>query len=98
MRRQTLGLGALVAVTVVALAMPALAHHTDQVDPNGTDGKLDLEQVGFDHEGEAPSWRMVTFSTWTVRRTGIEGTSSCSSTRGAMPPITSRSSDPTAVG
>ena len=67
MRRQTLGLGALVAVTVVALALPALAHHTDQVDPNDTDGKLDLEQVGFDHEGEAPSWRMVTFSTWTVR-------------------------------
>ena len=67
LRRRALGLGALVAVTVVALALPALAHHTDQVDPNDTDGKLDLEQVGFDHEGEAPSWRMVTFSTWTVR-------------------------------
>jgi hypothetical protein len=67
LRRQALGLGALVAVTAIALALPALAHHTDQVDPNDTDGKLDLEQVGFDHEGEVPSWRMVTFSTWTVR-------------------------------
>jgi hypothetical protein len=66
LRGRALAIYAMVAVTVVALALPALAHHTDQVDPDDTDGKLDLEQVGFDHEG-APSWRMVTFSTWTVR-------------------------------
>jgi hypothetical protein len=63
----------MVAVTVVALALPALAHHTDQVDPDDTDGKLDLEQVAFDHEG-APTWRMATFSSWTVRSLWDRGT------------------------
>lgn len=66
MRGRALGLCGMVAVTVVALALPALAHHTDQVDPDDTDGKLDLEQVAFDHEG-APSWQLVTFSSWAVR-------------------------------
>ena len=66
MRGRALAICAMVAVTVVALALPALAHHTDQVDPDDTHGKLDLEQVAFDHEG-APSWRMTTFSSWTVR-------------------------------
>ena len=66
MRRRAFGIGALVVVTLIAFALPALAHHTDQVDPDDTDGKLDLEEVGFDHEG-APSWQMVTFPTWTVR-------------------------------
>ena len=66
MRGRALGLCVMVAVTVIALAVPALAHHTDQVDPDDTEGKLDLEQVAFDHEG-APSWRMATFASWTVR-------------------------------
>ena len=66
MRGRALAICAMVAVTLVALALPALAHHTDQVDPDDTKGKLDLAQVAFDHEG-APSWRMATFSSWTVR-------------------------------
>ena len=66
MRRRAFGIGALVVVTLIAFALPARAHHTDQVDPDDTDGKLDLEEVGFDHE-EAPSWQMVTFPTWTLR-------------------------------
>jgi hypothetical protein len=66
LRARALGLCAMIAVTLFAFALPALAHHTDQVDPDDTDGKLDLEQVAFDHEG-APSWRMATFSSWTVR-------------------------------
>ena len=66
MRGRALAICAMVAVTLVALALPALAHHTDQVDPDDTEGKLDLAQVAFDHEG-APSWRMATFSSWTVR-------------------------------
>jgi hypothetical protein len=66
LRGRALGLCVMVAVTVIALAVPALAHHTDQVDPDDTEGKLDLEQVAFDHEG-APSWRMATFASWTVR-------------------------------
>jgi len=64
LRGRALGLCVMVAVTVIALAVPALAHHTDQVDPDDTEGKLDLEQVAF--EG-APSWRMATFASWTVR-------------------------------
>jgi hypothetical protein len=63
----------MIAVTLFALALPALAHHTDQVDPDDTDGKLDLEQVAFDHEG-APSWRMATFSSWTVSSIWDRGT------------------------
>jgi hypothetical protein len=73
LRGRALGLCAMVAVTVVALALPAMAHHTDQVDPDDTDGKLDLEQVAFDHEG-APSWQLATFSTWTVRSIWDRGT------------------------
>jgi hypothetical protein len=63
----------MVAITVVALALPALAHHTDQVDPDDTDGKLDLDQVAFDHE-RSPSWRMATFSWWSVRSIWDRGT------------------------
>ena len=66
LRRRSIGLGALAVVTLGAFALPALAHHTDQVDPHDTGGKLDLAEVGFDHEG-APTWRMSTFPTWTVR-------------------------------
>jgi hypothetical protein len=73
LRARALAIWAMVAVTVVALALPALAHHTDQVDADDTDGKLDLEQVAFDHEG-APTWRMVTFPTWTVRSIWDRGT------------------------
>ena len=66
MRARAIGICAMVAITVIVLALPARAHHTDQIDPDDTDGKLDLEQVAFDHEG-APTWRMATFSSWTVR-------------------------------
>ena len=73
MSGRALAICAMVAVTVVALALPALAHHTDQVDPDDTHGKLDLDQVAFDHEG-APTWRMDTFSTWTARSIWDRGT------------------------
>jgi hypothetical protein len=66
MRRIGLLLVAVTVVAVVALAMPASAHHTDQTDPNDTEGRLDLEAARFDHSG-APTWRLVTFSAWTVR-------------------------------
>jgi hypothetical protein len=63
----------LTAITVVVvgallwLAAPAIAHHTDQADPNDTPGTMDLEAVRFDHEGR-PTWRFVTFAEWTVRQ------------------------------
>jgi len=66
MRRGGLGLVAITVVVVVALALPAGADHTDQVDPNDTEGRLDLEAAQFDHLG-APTWRLVTFSAWTFR-------------------------------
>ena len=66
MRRRPIGIGALVVVTLTAFALPVLADHTDQIDPRDTGGKLDLEEVAFDHEG-APTWRFSTFPTWTVR-------------------------------
>jgi hypothetical protein len=65
LRRLALGIGAL-AVTLTAFALPVLANHTDQVDRHDTGGKLDLAEVVFDHVG-APTWRMTTFSTWSVR-------------------------------
>jgi hypothetical protein len=61
-----IGIGALVVVTLILFALPVLADHTDQIDPHDTRGKLDLEEVAFDHVG-APTWRISTFSTWTVR-------------------------------
>ena len=66
MRRSGLGLSALVAITLIAFALPARAHHTDQADPNDTDGRLDLQGVRFDHE-RAPDWRLATFARWSVR-------------------------------
>jgi hypothetical protein len=63
-------LGAITVVVVGALlwlAVPALAHHTDQTDPDDTPGAMDLEAVRFDHEG-TPTWRFVTFAAWTVRQ------------------------------
>jgi hypothetical protein len=61
-----IGIGPLVVVTLILFALPVLADHTDQIDPHDTRGKLDLEEVAFDHVG-APTWRISTFSTWTVR-------------------------------
>jgi hypothetical protein len=66
LRRRAIEIWALVVVTLILFALPVLANHTDQVDPHDTRGKLDLEEVGFDHVG-APTWRISTFSTWTVR-------------------------------
>ena len=66
MRRLALGIGAMAVVTLTAFALPVLADHTDQVDPHDTGGKLDLAEMAFDHVG-APTWRMTTFSTWSVR-------------------------------
>ena len=61
MRHRSIGIGALAAVTLTLFALPVLADHTDQVDPHDTGGKLDLEEVVFDHVG-APTWRMSTFA------------------------------------
>jgi hypothetical protein len=66
LRRLRLWIGALVVATLTVFALPVLADHTDQVDPHDTGGKLDLQEVAFDHVG-APTWRMSTFPTWTVR-------------------------------
>jgi hypothetical protein len=54
------------------LAGPAVAHHTDQTDPNDTPGTMDLEAVQFDHE-ETPTWLFVTFASWTVRQVWDHG-------------------------
>jgi hypothetical protein len=53
--------------TLLWLAAPAIAHHTDQADPNDTRGTMDVEAVRFNHQGK-PTWRFVTFGDWTVRR------------------------------
>lgn len=66
MRRGGVWLVSVTVVAVVALAVPAGAQNTDQADPNDTEGRLDLEAVRFDASG-APTWRLVTFSAWTVR-------------------------------
>jgi hypothetical protein len=66
LRRLGLWIGALVVATLTAFALPVFADHSDQIDPHDTGGKLDLQEVAFDHMG-APTWRMSTFPTWTVR-------------------------------
>ena len=63
-------LGAVTLLIVGALlwlAVPALAHHTDQTDPDDTPGAMDLEKVAFDHDGR-PTWRFVAFADWTIRQ------------------------------
>ena len=68
-------LGAVTVLVVGALlwlAVPAMAHHTDQDDPRDTPGKLDLRTVAFDHDG-TPTWRFVTFGRWTVQQLWDQG-------------------------
>lgn len=67
MIRLLAGITVAVVVALLWLAGPAVAHHTDQTDPNDTPGTMDLQAVQFDHEG-TQTWRFVTFAAWTVRR------------------------------
>ncbi len=66
MRRVGNWLLAVTVVAVVALAVPAGADHTDQVDPNDTEGRLDLRGCAVRPRGRA-ELAIVTFPAWTVR-------------------------------
>jgi hypothetical protein len=50
----------------LALAVPAWGRHTDQPDPNDTEGRLDLREVTLDHHPGPPTWTATTFRRWTI--------------------------------
>jgi hypothetical protein len=51
----------------LVLALPAMANHTSQHDPNDTDGRLDLRTVRFDHERPLV-WTFITIAEWRPRQ------------------------------
>jgi hypothetical protein len=65
-RRALVWAGAVALATLTALGLPALAIHTNQNDPNDTDGRLDVRSVFFAHESGPPTWRFRTFANWSV--------------------------------
>lgn len=73
MRRAAAAAGAISVVVLVALALPAGATHTDQLDPNDTQGRLDVSAVELDHDARPMRWRIVTFATWTVHEMWDQG-------------------------
>lgn len=59
------------ALAVALLMLPAhvaFAEHTNQTDPNDTDGLLDLEEVRFQHETQPYAWVFRTFAEWTAKK------------------------------
>lgn len=73
MRCSAAWLGASSVVVLLALASPAIATHTNQLDPDDTQGRLDVEAVEFDHDARPMRWRIVTFSAWTVHEMWDQG-------------------------
>ena len=66
MRRPVVPIAGLVLALV--LAIPAWARHSDQPDPNDTDGRLDLRKVVFDHHPGPPRWTATSFQRWTAEQ------------------------------
>ncbi len=56
--------------TVIAgmAALPAMAAHTDQTDPNDTLGVLDVAEVRLAHRDDPPKWTIVTYGEWRPRQ------------------------------
>lgn len=73
MRRSTAALGATLVAALLALALPAGATHTNQVDPDDTHGRMDVQAVEFDHDAKPMRWRIATFSAWTVHEMWDQG-------------------------
>lgn len=68
MKRWWYAVGGLIAATVVAFGLPALAGMTSQQDPNDTSGRLDVRVVRLDGDERPPRWKVVTFGRWTIRQ------------------------------
>lgn len=71
-RRRRLGAavaGSVLGLVIVAVALlPAIAHHSDQTDPNDTPGRLDVRVVEHGHANLPRSWNVITFGRWTARK------------------------------
>jgi hypothetical protein len=59
---------AIVLAAVMALGVPAGAHHNDPVDANDTVGLLDVRTVLHGHLMLPRSWTIVTYPPWTTRK------------------------------
>lgn len=65
MIRRVVVVVALVSGAFAALAFAARgANHTNTIDPNDTDGRLDLGEIAFDHYPGPLEWTFRTFGTW----------------------------------
>jgi len=73
MRRSAAALGSTLVAALLALALPAGATHTNQVDPNDAQGRLDVQVVEFDHDAKPMRWRIVTFAAWTMHEMWDQG-------------------------
>ena len=73
MSRAAAGVGASLVAAILALALPAGATHTNQVDPNDTQGRLDVQAVEFDHDAKPVRWGIVTLARWTVHEMWDQG-------------------------
>lgn len=64
----------LAALVGLAIALPllAVASHVDVRDPNDTRGVLDVRRVDV-IGSERPTWKVITFSDWTVARLWDKG-------------------------
>ena len=67
MRPRTAVLGFGMAVTIFALALPALGGTTSLEDPDDANGRLDVRSVGLDDTVSPLAWRVSTFRAWTIR-------------------------------
>jgi hypothetical protein len=69
MRQRWLRAGASFAAalaTILVMTFVAGAHDTDLVDPNDTNGKLDISAVRLGHDSGHLFWTVVTFARWGV--------------------------------
>jgi hypothetical protein len=55
--------GILALIVVLGIVAVASAHHSDLVDPNDTDGPLDIHEVKLDHVG-GTEFTIETFARW----------------------------------
>ena len=62
-RRWLLGAAMVGAIAGMA-ALPALASHTNQTDPDDTRGIMDVAKVRFVHDDDSPKWTVVTYHGW----------------------------------
>ena len=71
--RRAVRVAAVTGLLSVLVALPALAHHSDQDDPRDTQGRLDVRDLAFDHHPDL-RWTFTTYRSWTIAQLWDHGT------------------------